>query len=898
MYSPLPRSAQHPLSTEVKRGVTPFFGLPEKGDGGMSTCAPETNLKSLLFIPVSHNIYLVIMKSFIRYICLVVSALLLLHSCRQELLPVQYDFNTVNNRVWIGEDFWAVPLEDWRVNSGKIEFIGEGLQSTCSLLPYVLNSDGGGFTIKLDMGLSERGENEGASGLTIGSTAPEEDDIRAAVYFGRGINLGINTSGFAFIGQNIKKLPPDFDLSLFKMEVNGQNREEGFTIILKVFDKNENIVAEVVSLPEGPVKGIIQIVNNFRSANSKNNGPEFWYDNISLVGEGILSRPENKFGPVLWTMHTLSRDILKISAQMPPAGDDDNQEVELQVKKENKWISTALQRIEGDSRTATFRVENWNSSVDHEYRILYHYRDLSGNEKVHEYYGTIRKDPVDRPLYMAAMTCQYHTGFPYTPVVKNLERKNPDIMYFSGDQIYEQNGGYPIKREPEDTAILNYLGKWYMFGWAFGDLMRDIPTICTPDDHDVFQGNLWGGEGIPKPSGLSNTDDYMGFTQTVKFINVVNATQCNHLPDPYDPTPIEQGMNVWYTSLNYGRVSFAIVSDRIFKSGPNLVSTWEGRKDHLKVPLKDPSVIDKPELQLLGRRQELFLEQWVKDWNEVDMKVLLSQTLLANAATHHGTFDGYLLGDLDSGGWPRNARDRAVSIIRKGFVFHICGDQHVPSIVQYGTDDFRDAGWAFCTPAIAVGYSRWFRPDELNIPVRNRPEHGFANTGEYTDAFGNKNYVYSIGNPVDFAGISNRYEMQQNKTAGLGFVIFDKETRDITMESWHFMSDALKPDEMSQHPGWPKTISQFDNYGRESAGWLPTLKISGDPDPVVEIINQTTGELEYIVRIKGNEFIPGVFSNDRFIVRAVYPEKNLVKELTDITPYPAAGRSELIIDFN
>jgi hypothetical protein len=480
--------------------------------------------------------------------------------------------------------------------------------------------------------------------------------------------------------------------------------------------------------------------------------------------------------------------------------------------------------------------------------------------------------------------------------VNNLEKKNPDILYFSGDQIYEQNGGYPIKREPEDQAILNYLGKWYMFGWAFGEQMRDIPTICTPDDHDVFHGNLWGGEGIPKPQGLANTDDYMGFTQTVKFVNVVNTTQCGHLPDPYDPTPIEQGMSVWYTSLNYGRVSFAIVSDRIFKSGPNLVSTWDGRKDHLRVPLKDPSVIDKPELQLLGQRQEKFLEEWIRDWKDVDMKVLLSQTLLANAATHHGTYDGYLLGDLDSGGWPKNARDRAVEIIRKGFVFHICGDQHVPSILQYGTEDFRDAGWAYCTPAIAVGYSRWFRPDELNIPVMNRPTHGNSNTGEYTDAFGNKNYVYAIGNPGNFASIKDRYEYQHAKTAGMGFLLFDKETRNITMESWRFNSDVLKPDVDSQHQGWPFTINQMDNYGRKPVAFLPAVKISGDPDPVIEIINQATNELEYIVRINGNEYTPVVFANDTYTIIIRYPEKNLFKEINDVKP--SSGTEELIIRFD
>src|SRR3546814_9903580 len=69
------------------------------------------------------------------------------------------------------------------------------------------------------------------------------------------------------------------------------------------------------------------------------------------------------------------------------------------------------------------------------------------------------------------------TLFPYTTLFRS---------------IYEGNGGYPIKRTPEQRAILSYLGKWYMFGWAFGDVMRSRPTICTPDDHDVFQGNLWG----------------------------------------------------------------------------------------------------------------------------------------------------------------------------------------------------------------------------------------------------------------------------------------------------------------------------------------------------------------------------------------------------------------------
>ena len=826
-----------------------------------------------------------------------VITLFMFSSCRETPHNVSYDFDSIADRIWIGEDFWTVPLEDWRVQNGRIEFLGEGQQSACTVLPYTLGNKESSFKIKVDMGLLDKGQNTGAAGLTIGSQALEEDDLRAAIFFGNGINVGINTEGYAFIGQKTIKLPDDFDWNSFSLHITGERGPEGYVLTLIVYERDRDPVAEINSMPENPVKGIVQIVNNFRSARSNNNGPRFWYDNLELEGAGFEFKPQNRFGPVLWTMHTLSRNVLKISAQMPPVGMDDNQLLELQLKINNKWESAGSQKMDPDSRTVTFRIEKWDPVKEREYRILYPYKDVFGNNEVYEYAGKIRKEPVARPVYMGAMTCQYHTGFPYSPVVKNLKLKNPDILYFSGDQIYEQNGGYPIKREPEDIAILNYLGKWYMFGWAFRELMRDIPTVCTPDDHDVFQGNLWGGEGIPKPSGLSNTDDYMGFTQTVKFVNVVNTTQCEHLPDPYDPSPIEQGMKVWYTSMNYGRVSFAIISDRVFKSGPNLVSTWEGRKDHIREPLKDPSMIDKPGLEFLGKRQELFLESWIRDWTDVDMKVLLSQTLFANVATHHGQYDGYLLGDMDSGGWPKKARDRAVGIIRKGFVFHISGDQHLPSIVKYGIDDFRDAGWSFCPPAISVGYSRWFRPDELGIPVTNRPEHGFPNTGEYTDAFGNKNYVYAIGNPGEFGGIQDRYEFQQKKTAGLGFVVFDTQTRDIKIESWHFLSDVLHPEEASQHPGWPKIINQMENYGREGKAWLPSLKIIGEPDPVVEITNQSSGELEYIVRINGNEFIPKVFSEDKYTIKVSYPGKDLVKSFSDVVPSPERAKSELIIEF-
>jgi hypothetical protein len=266
------------------------------------------------------------------------------------------------------------------------------------------------------------------------------------------------------------------------------------------------------------------------------------------------------------------------------------------------------------------------------------------------------------------------------------------------------------------------------------------------------------------------------------------------------------------------------------------------------------------------------------------MKVLLSQTLFTNVATHHGTWDGYLFGDLDSGGWPKNGRDHALRILRKGFVFHISGDQHVSSVVQYGIDNYRDAGWCFVPPAITVGYSRWFRPDELGIPVKNRPDHQLPNTGEYKDAFGNLNYVYAIGNPGNFSLAENRYQRAHDKASGFGMVIFNNKQRKITIESWRFLADVLHPVHGDKFPGWPVTLDQLDNYGREASAWLPLLKINGDPDPVVEITNAITGELEYIVRIRGNEFSPKVFSGDPYSIRVGYPENEKWQNIKNVKP--------------
>jgi hypothetical protein len=579
--------------------------------------------------------------------------------------------------------------------------------------------------------------------------------------------------------------------------------------------------------------GNVAVVNNFDFKPNREQGCRCRFNDWEVAGTAISVTPEQKFGPILWSMYSLSDSrgdegfVMKLSALTGPLGKEDNHEVELLVQqredsesgspREGRWQSLGTAKLDTDAWTATFRIPNWDETRETPFRLVYRERQRDGSETPARWDGTIKANPSDRPLRIGALTCQNHYGFPYAPVAENLIRLDPDMLYFSGDQLYESHGGYGLIRRPADRAILNYLRKYYMFGWSFRDAMRDRPTLCIPDDHDVFQGNIWGEGGAPMDVDAGGASSNGGYIQPARMVNVVHKTNAAHHPDYFDPTPVKQGISVYYGEMIYGNVGFAILGDRQFKSGPQRVETGSGRADHVKDPDFDASVLDKPGLELLGERQEAFLQQWADDWRGHSMKVLLSQTVFSGVATHHGRYDGYLKADLDSGGWPQTPRNRALRILAPAMPLHINGDQHLTSLTQYGVDSQRDACWSFCTPAIAAGYPRWWRPDEVGMPHENRPRHGLDNTGEYRDGFGNLVYVYAVGNP-EVGTKKNRYEKAHQKGSGFGLVTVDTEAGTYKIEAFRFLVDASDGNPDNQFPGWPVVIHQRENRGENRLG--------------------------------------------------------------------------------
>jgi len=543
---------------------------------------------------------------------------------------------------------------------------------------------------------------------------------------------------------------------------------------------------------------------------------------------------------ICFALYIVHNNVMKMTAQLYPLDDDDPRTVRLQIKNKGKWVQIAESQVIEKGWIATFHIENWDSSRDIEYRLAH------GTSAF--YTGIVKRDPVDKDIIViAAFTGNSiyprHGGdIPKTDIVENLKKINPDLLFFSGDQVYDHKRHYAY---------------WLKFGRDFGDIIRNIPTVTIPDDHDVGQSNLWGAGG--KKSNTQAGHDG-GYFRPVEYVKEVERAQTSHLPDPYDPTPIQRGIGVYYTSLTIGRISFAIIEDRKFKTSPQGVVPQQGpRPDHILDTDYDPKTLDVPGTTLLGERQLKFLRHWAADWHDCDMKAVLSQTIFCGGAHLHGKVTNRLRADLDSNGWPQTGRNKALAEIRKAFAVHIAGDQHLASIFHHGIDDWDDACYSFCVPSIANLYLRWWDP---LTPGKNRlpcmPEY----TGRHLDGLANKVTCWAVANPSKEPHPGDRLT---TRAAGFGVVRFNKRTRQITFECWPRNVDVTDL-HTKQYPGWPKTIKQQDNYGRKAAAYLPTLEIKNTLNPVVQVIDESDNEIVYTLRINGQTFRPKVFHQGTYTV--------------------------------
>lgn len=564
-----------------------------------------------------------------------------------------------------------------------------------------------------------------------------------------------------------------------------------------------------------------------------------WWKTVKRKPRGKATKPRllvPRDEVIGFAVYTHDRGVLKLTAQLHPLMPDESRQVHLDFMREGQWQTAMTQPVQELGWSAHFRVEDWDNRQDVRYRLRH------GEQA--RFTGLIRKDPIDKDeIVVASLSCNSsRTPGPRPRMLENLKRQDPDLLFFAGDQSYHHT---------------QHTFGWLEFGLQFRDVLRDRPVVTIPDDHDIGHPNLWGENGIATDA-IRGTKG--GYFYPAKYVKMVERCQTWHLPDPFDPTPVEQGIGVYYTHLRVGGIDFAILEDRKFKTGPEgKIPPMGPRPDHINDPQYDRAAIDLPGLKLLGDRQLEFLNAWTEDWTGAQMKCVLSQTAFCGAVHLHGNPDNRLLADLDCNGWPQTGRNRALTAIRRAWAPHLCGDQHLAVVVKHGIENPSDGPYGFTSPAIVnTIYGRWWHPENEAPGPNPVPNSPLPWTGEFEDGLGNPIRMLAYANPPDRRDETKRAD-------GHGIARFNKRDRTITFECWPRFSDVADGNG-AQFPGWPITVKMADNDGRTPIGYLPTIEVTGTENPVVQVVAEG-GEVLYTVRMASNRLQLPVYQPGSYVVR-------------------------------
>ncbi|UCF34470.1 MAG: hypothetical protein JSV78_04040, partial [Phycisphaerales bacterium] len=138
--------------------------------------------------------------------------------------------------------------------------------------------------------------------------------------------------------------------------------------------------------------------------------------------------------------------------------------------------------------------------------------------------------------------------------------------------------------------------------------------------------------------------------------------------------------------------------------------------------------------------------------------------------------------------------------------------------------------------------------------------------------------VLAVANPV----VSRHQPARlHDNSPGYGIVRLNRKTRQIVIECWPRWSDPSQAN-ARQYPGWPIKLHQLDNRASRPVAYLPVIEIEGKNDPVIRVIEQSSGEIIYALRISGRRFHPWVLAPGKYTVEIGEPGTQRWRRIADL----------------
>ena len=267
---------------------------------------------------------------------------------------------------------------------------------------------------------------------------------------------------------------------------------------------------------------------------------------------------------------------------------------------------------------------------------------------------------------------------------------------------------------------------------------------------------------------------------------------------------------------------------------------------------------------------------------------MLSQTAFCGAVHMHGKANNRLLADLDCNGWPQTPRNRALEEIRRAWAVHLCGDQHLAVVTKQGIEEFGDGPYSFTSPALVnTIYGRWWHP----LDEKAGPESGAGQSAAVDRRFQGRPRQQDLDDGLrESAGHQGRTPargrlrhraFRQEERAG------SRSNAGRAFPMRRRRAERSSPAGRSPSP-WKTTTAA------KSAGYLPELIFEGGANPVVQVIEEATGEILYTVRVRGERFQPRVYATGKHTIKLGADKPN-TQTLAALEPKPKPESGQRVV---
>ncbi|MDZ7619451.1 MAG: hypothetical protein U1E05_20825, partial [Patescibacteria group bacterium] len=198
------------------------------------------------------------------------------------------DFASTPNRVWIGPAYWANPMEDWRVEDGRLECLSNGGNRNVHVLTHQLADRAGSFDMSVQVGLLEQRPN-GSVGFRVG-IADQIVDYRGNCFWGTGVNAVLTANGHLIVADRRKKLAGAIDLKDVTLRLAAASDGDLYRLTLTATGPDGAMLGELSTQVEpAALVGNIALVHNHTPAN---NAARFWFRNWTIRGDKVQANPK------------------------------------------------------------------------------------------------------------------------------------------------------------------------------------------------------------------------------------------------------------------------------------------------------------------------------------------------------------------------------------------------------------------------------------------------------------------------------------------------------------------------------------------------------------------------------------------------------------------------------